>query len=162
MRTAIIYISKHGTTEKVAKLIAEKQKHKDITLLDLRSITKPLIESYDRVIIGGSIHAGMIQKRIKSFCEDNLDLLLKKEIGLFICCMMKEKQNEQFENAFPQKLRDHCKVKGCFGGEFVFEKMNFLEKLIVKKVAQTDISISQIDYEAINLFVDEFWKNKKN
>lgn len=153
MKTAIIYSSTHGTTKKVARLIAEKQNGKEVSLIDLGINPKPVIDTFDRIIIGGSIHVGMIQKRVKHFCEKNLALLLQKETGLFICCMRKEKQEEQFVNAFPERLRMHSKVHGYFGGEFLFEKMNFLQKLMVKKVAKVCKSISQIDYAAIDQFV---------
>lgn len=54
----------------------------------------------------------MIQKSIRSFCEQNLEALLQKETGLFICCMLKEKQEEQLESAFPEALRAHNKAFG--------------------------------------------------
>lgn len=153
MKTAIIYSSTHGTTKKVARLIAEKQNGKEVSLIDLGMNPQPVIDTFDRIIIGGSIHVGMIQKRVKRFCEENIVLLLQKETGMSICCMRKDKQKEQFDNAFLESLRAHSKVHGYFGGEFLFEKMNCLEKLMVKKVAKVYKSISQINYAAIDQFV---------
>ncbi len=159
MNTTIIYISKHGTTEKVAEKIAEKLGVQPNNLLNLRNDRNPDIENYDRVIIGGSIHAGMIQKRVKDFCEKNLQSLLQKEIGLFMCGMQDEQFEEEFKNAFPEKLRQNSKANLFAGGEFIFEKMNFLEKAIVKKVASVDSSISNINYEAIDKFGSVFQQN---
>lgn len=154
MKTAIIYASKHGTTEKVVDLLAEKLTG-DISLVNIQDIPDPSIASFDTVIIGGSIHAGMIQKSIKHFCEKNLDELLQKETGLFICCMLKEEAQEEFENAFPQALKDRARARGIFGGELLFEKMSFLEKFMVKKVAKVDKTVSAIDYAAIDQFVGD-------
>ncbi len=156
MKTAIIYISKHGTTEKVALQIAEKLKVEEKDIINLRKDRNPDISKYDRVIIGGSIHAGMIQKRVKDFCEKNLEILLEKETGLFMCGMQKEQLEEEFRNAFPEKLRDHSHAIAMAGGEFIFEKMNFLEKAIVKKVAKVEKSISDINYVEIDKFVAKF------
>lgn len=159
MKTAILYRSHHGTTARVAALIAERLR--DVTVLDLGKNPNPRIDVYDRIIIGGSIHIGMIQRSIRKFCEKNLDALLQKETGLFICCMLKEKQQEQFDNAFPEALKDHSRAHACLGGELIFERMNCLERFIVKKVAKTDKSTSQIDLGAIGHFVRQLNEHEK-
>ncbi|MFW5820410.1 MAG: flavodoxin domain-containing protein [Bacteroidota bacterium] len=156
MKTLIIYISKHGTTEKVAREIAKKLKVKEKDIVNLRKERNPDINGHERIIIGGSIHAGMVQKRIKDFCGKNMDTLLDKEVGLFLSAMDKNRYKEEFNNAFPEKLRNHSKAKAVTGGEFNFEKMNFLEKAIVKKVGNVEESVSDINYSEIERFVKEF------
>lgn len=156
MKTAIVYISKHGTTQKVANQIAEKLKVPKENIFNLRENRDPDIGSFDRVIVGGSIHAGMIQKRVKDFCERNLTSLLMKETGLFMSAMNKDQFKEEFNNAFPEKLRDHSKAVAFSGGEFLFEKMNFLEKAIVKKVSKIDKTFSDINQEEIEKFAKIF------
>jgi menaquinone-dependent protoporphyrinogen oxidase len=155
MKTAIVYISKHGTTEKVAMQIAEKMNVPKENLLNLRENRNPDISSYGRILIGGSIHAGMIQKRVKDFCEKNLDTLLNKEIGLFMCGMQKPQFEEEYNNAFPERLRSHSKAYLMAGGEFIFEKMNFLEKAIVRKVANISTSKSDINEAGIAEFAGQ-------
>ncbi len=150
-------MSKHGTTEKVARRIAEKQPDTPVELINLRENKNPDIEDFDTVIIGGSIHAGTIQKRVTNFCKNNIELLLKKRTGLFLCCMMKEKGDEQFKAVFPGQLRNHAVANTCVGGEFLFEKMNFLERAIVKKAAQTEKSVSKLDETAIADFVGQLF-----
>ena len=152
MSTAIVYISKHGTTNKVALLLKEKSKD-SMDLIDLRKDQKPDLSLYDTVIIGGSIHAGMIQKQIKKFCELNGDLLLQRTLGLFLCCMYEEESAlKQFNIAYPDKLRNHAKATGLLGGEFIFERMNFFEKLIVKKVSGFKETVSKINMDEVNKF----------
>lgn len=159
MKTAILYRSHHGTTARVAALIAEKLR--DVTVLDLGKSPNPRIDGYDRIIIGGSIHIGMIQKGIRDFCEKNLETLLQKETGLFICCMLKEKQQEQFDHAFPEALKEHSKARACLGGELLFERMSCLERFIVKKVTKTDKSTPQIDLGAIGYFVRQLVEHEE-
>src|SRR5665647_1839513 len=109
MKTAIVYMSKHGTTAKIVKIISEHLTHQSYDVFNLRNDNTPDISGYDFVIIGGSIHAGMIQKRVKQFCINNTIILLDKKVGLFLCCMeVGEKANEQFNNAFPAELREHA------------------------------------------------------
>ena len=108
---------------------------------------------FNTVIIGGSIHAGNIQRKIKQFIKNNYEVLLEKEIGLFLCCMRDgQTAIEQFNNAFPQELRKNSAAMGLFGGEYLLSGMNFLEKQIVKKVSGATIDQSNLDYEAIKEF----------
>jgi menaquinone-dependent protoporphyrinogen oxidase len=155
MKIGIFYATTHGCTEKCA-LKLKAGLSGEIELFNIKKNPKIQIESYDTILIGGSIHAGRIQKSVQKFCTKHLDLLLRKKIGLFICCMEKgEKAEEQLKNAFPQELLNHAKIRGCFGGAFDFEKMNFIEKAIIKKVANIDQSISNISEESIQKFITE-------
>lgn len=156
MKTAIVYISKHGTTEKIAGKIAGKINVPDENIFNLRENRNPDIQHFERVIIGGSIHAGMIQKRVKDFCEKNLNILLTKETGLFMCGMQKPQMEEEYKNAFPQSLREHSKAYLLAGGEFIFEKMNFLEKAIVRKVSNISETTSEINQPGIEVFTRSF------
>lgn len=152
MKTLIAYCSHHGCTEKTA--IELKQNLG--TKVDLCNLKKDIVSDlneFDRIIIGGSIHAGRIQKRVKDFCDRNLQLLLEKEIGLFICCMEEgETAQHELQQSFPEALLMAAKAKDCFGGEFNFQKMNFLEKMIVKKIAHVKESTSNVDHSKIQNF----------
>lgn len=154
MKTAIIYMSKHGTTEKITKLLSDKIENS--TMFNLSSSSSIVFENYDTIIIGGSIHVGSMQKKLKQFIAKNIDVLLTKRTALFMVCMDKtDKRNEQFENAYPQELRNRSIVNGYFGGEFIFDKMNFIEKIIIKKISGRSTDVSEIDYEAIDEFVNK-------
>lgn len=161
MKTGIIYISKHGTTEKVAQSIADKLKSDELQLFNLRKDKINNLEAFDRIIIGSSIHAGNLNSKTKKFIETNKNTLLSKSLGLFLCCMEKgEKADEQFNNAFSEDLRSHSLSNGLMGGEFNFEKMNFIEKAIIKKISGNTESVSEINYDAIEQFVSNFEKTK--
>lgn len=152
MKTLITYATTHGCTEKTASEL-KQYLGDETTILNLKKQPNPDISSYDRVIIAGSIHAGQIQKRVKVFCQNNLSELKTKELGLFICCMeVGETAQKQLQDAFPEELMNAAKATACLGGEFNFDKMNFFEKLIVKKVAKVESSKSAINYEAIKRF----------
>ncbi|KAA8478928.1 menaquinone-dependent protoporphyrinogen oxidase [Arcticibacter tournemirensis] len=153
MQVAIVYCSKHGATEKVVKLIGEKHNDNEVYFFNLLKGSAPEVKEFDRIIIGGPIYFGMIQNPIKDFCKQNARALLRKELGLFICCMLAEQQNELFENAFPEKLRLHSKANACFGWELNVGNLNFFEKLIVQKVANSHGG-SHIDIPEIERFVN--------
>jgi menaquinone-dependent protoporphyrinogen oxidase len=162
MKTGIIYISKHGTTEKVARSIANQLASDELQLINLRKDKIKDLEKYDRIIIGGSIHVGNVNGKTKKFCETHKDILMNKSLGLFLCCMEKgEKAHEQFAHAFSEDLRAHSLSNGLMGGEFNFDKMNFFEKAIIKKISGNTESVSEINYKAIDEFVNNF-KNNNN
>ena len=111
------------------------------------------LDHYDTIIIGGSIHAGKIQRRMKLFCEKNREQLLSKKLGLYLCCMEEgDTAHQQFDNAYSKELRQHAMATGLFGGEFDFDRMGALAKTIVKKVAKTNDSVSKLHLDRIEDF----------
>jgi menaquinone-dependent protoporphyrinogen oxidase len=49
-------------------------------LYNLKKNDKPDLGQYDQIIVGGSIHAGMIQKSVKDFCKNHTVELLDKPL----------------------------------------------------------------------------------
>lgn len=145
-------MSTHGCTHRVVHELAEELSG-NVTLKNLKEDKNPCFDNYERVIIGGSIHAGQIQRKIREFCDINQDKLGQKELGLFICCMHEgEDAFKQLNNAFPEKLHQYAKSEAILGGEFNFERMRFFEKIIVKKIAKVEETVSKINHEAITEF----------
>ncbi len=143
----------HGTTRKVVDMLVHGIGAEQTHIIDLEKEEDPDITGYETVIIGGSIHIGQIQSRIKRFCEKHKDDLLQKRLGLFLCFMNQELGQEEFNNAYPAALRNHATAQGLFGGELLIEKMNFIEKFIVRMVSKETKSRSQLNYDAINRFI---------
>ena len=155
MNILIVFATKYGCTEKCVNKLKDKLTG-EIDTVNLKNSSQINVSNYETVIIGGSIHAGKIQKKVKKFCQNYLSILIDKRIGLFICCMEEgEKAINQFNEAFPDELIQHASATGIFGGEFNFEKMNFVERYIVKKIAKIDKSISKISEENINKFINQ-------
>jgi len=152
MKTLIVYATTHGCTGKVASELKE-QIGAGTDICNLKNETIPCLAQYGRVIIGGSIHAGKIQKRVKDFCASNLDVLLKCEVGLFICCLEEgEVARRQLNNSFPPELMQHAKSSAVLGGSINFDKMNFIERLIIKKGAKIEESVSRVNHDAVTRF----------
>ncbi len=101
------------------------------------------------------IHAGMIQKSLQKFMDRNTPSLLQKALDLFLCCMYAKEAQNQFVQAFGEILRHHAKSCQCVGGEFLFENMDFLEKLMTRKIVGINRSVSNIKHEKIKELVRE-------
>ena len=154
-KTAIVYASSRGTTEKVARHIQQGLGFENTQLFNLKTTKAIDLSQFDTLVIGGSIHAGQMQGKVKRFCKNNMVELLQKRIGLFMVGMNEPEFEKELNNAFPELLRKHAKTSKCVGGEFLFEKMNCIEKLIVKKVSGITEDVSKIDGDKIGELVEE-------
>lgn len=153
MHTLLVYASKYGCTEKCAKLVSEKL-HDNVDMVNLKNEKDIDLSKYDKVIIGGSIYIGRILKEITEFCSKYLNILKDKKIGIFICGMQKDAIETEINQNFPPEILEIVHVKESFGGEFIFEKMNFWEKTIVKIIAKTNSDISEIQEDNIDKFTN--------
>jgi menaquinone-dependent protoporphyrinogen oxidase len=145
-------MSMHGCAEKAAIML--KNMHwEEVDLFNLRLHKPPALEGYNTVIIGGSIHNGDIQGKIRKFCEEHEWELLTKRIGLYMCHMYDgEEAFRQFNDAFSEQLRQHAVAKGLFGGEFNLDKMTRQEKMFLEKATGIDRNIENINTKAIEGF----------
>jgi len=154
--TAIVFISRHGTTEKIANMIRDSLGKDQVAIYNLKKHRNPDISKYRRVIIGGSIHAGKIQSRVTKFCRKNEDMLLTKELGIYLCCLATgDYAMHEFNRAYPEKLRLHAKAKALMGYELYFEKMNPLNRIIMKKISGEKSDVSRIDMQALKKFLED-------
>ncbi|NRD79436.1 flavodoxin [Bacillus sp. BRMEA1] len=161
MKTLIVYCSFHGTTEKAVGILSENLEGEVLTADLKRDKVYLDMQDFDGVIIGGSIHAGSIQRRIKHFISKYHDELLEKDLGLFLCCMREGQMAiEQFNHAFPQDLRKNSVAMGLFGGELLVSRMNFFERQVVKKVDRVETDRLNLDINSIMEFAYRYNSSK--
>ncbi len=156
MKAIIVYDSLHGSTEKCARQLRELI-NGDVQTVSLQKNHELNLNDFDTVIIGGSIHMGVIQTRVENFIAKNQAQLLEKQIGLYLCCMEEgDTAQQQFNKAYPGILRNKAKALGLFGGEFNLRKMSFFEKKLTRKLTGITSSVSKINEEAIRSFAEKF------
>lgn len=146
--TLIAYSTTLGCTEQCASKLKEDLGN-GVEMVRISRRRRYHLQNFDTIIVGGSIHEGMIQRSVYKFCESNLEELMKKQVGLFICCMDPD-ANEQalIESAFPEKLVEHALASGFFGGELNIKKMNLLQKIMTRKAARLQKE-PDIDFQKI-------------
>lgn len=98
---------------------------------------------------------GRIQRKLTRFMNENLDVLLLKRVGLFLCAGHPDpvELEKEFNESFPEALVRHSLAKEIFGYEFDFSKMNFLEKIMIKKITGLKESHSALSNEKVSDFV---------
>lgn len=156
MKVLIGYGTRYGTTEKCVQELKKYFPGADVCNLAMET---PQADSYDMILIGGSIYVGKIQKSVKKFLEDNQEILLNKKTAYFICCGFEEEMEQQFIENFPKKLLDSAITFQGFGGEMELEKLKIVDRLIAKMVvnswADRDIKLPQIKYHKIEYLANK-------
>jgi menaquinone-dependent protoporphyrinogen oxidase len=151
MSTLIAYSSTLGCTEQCVSKLKEDL-GEGVELIRISRRSRYNLDPYENIIIGGSIHAGMIQRSVYKFCENYLEVLLQKQVGLFVCCIDPDADEQEIiARAFPEKLVNHALASGFFGGELNIKKMNLLQKIMTRKAARLQKE-PDIDFQKILAF----------
>lgn len=151
MKTLIAYSTTLGCTEQCASKLKEDI-GEGVEMIRISSRKKYDLHEYDTIIVGGSIHEGRIQQSVNHFCKSNLQVLMQKQVGLFVCCMDQDAdEKEMIEHAFPPQLVEHALASGFFGGELNIKKMNLLQKIMTRKAARLQKE-PDIDFQRILQF----------
>ena len=150
MKTVIIYASSYGTAEECARRVREAL-GEEAELVDLNKQKVTDLDRWDRVVLGGSVHAGHVQGKLKRLMKRRAAQLQEKSLGLFLCSM--ENSQEQFDKIFPEELRSHAAAAGLFGGRIAPEKLNPFFRFVMKKVKGNLDPEDTLDDEAISAFV---------
>ncbi len=153
-KTLILYATKHGTTHACAEVL-QKELKADADLQNL--IEQPNVDlgAYDTIVLGGSVHAGRANGKLKKFCIANEQALLQKRLGLFLC-MMEEGEGavRQLEQNYSKALREKALVVDSFGGEFLFSKMGWITRKMMKMMSKGDEDVHNIREDAIKAFAE--------
>ena len=159
MNILIVYGTKHGSTKLIADMIKSSLKECDVDIVNLRE-SQADVSQYDRIIIGSAVYMGRIRKEVKKFIEQNINMLLEKNIGLFLCCMTEDEseQDELVKRVFPDALIKHAMAVVIPGGEFRIDRMNIFERFIVSKIAGQKENKSMIDNDKIENFAEKMSK----
>jgi menaquinone-dependent protoporphyrinogen oxidase len=153
LKTLIIYTTKNGSVEKAANMLKTKLNH-EVQLINLMVEEPPSLGQYDTIILGGSIYMGKIQKKLTKYMENHLPELTTKRIGLFICAghPKSDIRKKELEEAFPKSLYEKAIVKEILGDEIHLEKLNFVEKWMIKTVKGSELNSSNLSKDKIVWF----------
>lgn len=147
MKTLILYASKHGATKKCAMHIQDN--HKNTDLYNIDTLDQVNLTSYDKILIGSPVYAGLLNKKIKKWLVEHEANWTQKDTKLFICGMNDKSTDEVINNNLTASQQKHLSIH-FVGGAYNFKDMNFFERFIVKKIAKTTTSIENIDYDLLN------------
>ncbi len=152
MRVLIVYASQYGGTAECAH---DLKQYIDIPS-DVLPVTDPaiMLSDYDIIIAGGAIHAGSLQRSLKKFLKNNTDLLLNKKFAYFICCLMPEHYavKQVLPKNIPRPLMEHAFASAYPGATVDYGKMNWVERIILKRVTGSRNSFCRKDEDRLKEF----------
>lgn len=148
MKTLVIYGSRKGCTKACAEVLGARGDN--VTVLDVNEAAQSNCEAYDTVILGSSIWAGQIHRKMSRFIENNREVLLKKKLGLFICSG--ELEEDHFSINFPGDILAHATDRQLFGGKMDINNFSPLMRWILKKKAGVTASYDRVRMDVIDQF----------
>lgn len=158
MKTLIAWTGKSGTTAEVVKEMAGELGEGTLTV-DLKKESMPDPSNYERVIVGGSIYAGSVHKKLKAFCETYEEVLLARPLGIFLCALSGDDTDEKLERNFPDRLIKHARIKKWLGGRFIFADHSFFIRAMMKKIMKSSEDTDNIRTSEIKKFAAAMKQN---
>jgi len=153
-KTLIVFSSRRGTTRASARRLADQLTY-GADLQALSEIEAVDLAGYDAVVIGGSVYAGKIHKKLRQFLtEREAELLKKRVLALFLCGMEEgEGMEKQLAQNYSRRLRDKAVAVSGFGGEFLFSQMGPLARFFMRLAISRE-DVHKIDDEAIKAMAE--------
>jgi menaquinone-dependent protoporphyrinogen oxidase len=156
MDTLVLYSSKYGGTEKIAEILVEEMS-READLINLSRQKEIHLLDYSNIFIGTPIYKGKARKDVMDFCQKNLDILLKKNLGIFISCWFEDKFDKYIQDSFPPALVKQAKIVHA-GIEADPSAMSILDRFIVKTVAKMKKPVSNIKRENMKELIESVIK----
>ena len=155
-KTLFVYATRHGFTQSCVDWMIQHASPgcSAHNLIHTPNLSTEELEGFQTILIGGSIHVGDIQKQVKTFITTHKQVLLMRKVGLFLSCMDEgEVAQEDFNKAFPEWIREHATAVAFTGAAFYFDKMNLLERWVIKRIHHSSEDIEHHKYDEMKAFL---------
>lgn len=131
-----------------------------VEVLDIKNFNTEFIPDFkavSRFVLGVPLYAGKPLKSMRKFCDSFTFKLETKPLFLFACGseISPEKQQAELDAAFPERLRKAAKEAAFLGGAFHWDKMNFMERFIIKRITGRTGDMDMIRHKAIKKFAQD-------
>lgn len=137
----VAYATKHGATAEVAQRIGDilKGEGLDVQVLPVKKAAKP--DQYRAVVLGSAVYIGGWRKEAAQYLQENEAALASLPVWLFSSGPTGEGDPVELLKGWripdalkPVAERIQPRDIAVFSGELDEQKMNFLEKTIIKNV----------------------------
>jgi menaquinone-dependent protoporphyrinogen oxidase len=169
----LLHASTHGHTSKIAARVADVLEAEGIDV-DLRKTPLDGADrcprDYDAVIVGGSIHAGHLQKQIVDWARAHHTTLALHPSALFTVCLTAADDTEESRAATRRYLDEFVEATGwtpgravTFAGALQYREYDFATRLLIRLMMHkgghpTDTSRDHdfTDWDAVESFARDF------
>jgi menaquinone-dependent protoporphyrinogen IX oxidase len=146
-KTAVVFQSKYGSTQKYAMWIAEEL---SCHIFERKNVKPADLKPYDTIIYGGGLYAGGVAGI--SLITKNFDKLCNKNIIVFTCGLADPTDKENTDNirqslnkVFTKKMQDGIKVFHFRGG-IDYSKLGFIHKAMMAMLRKMTL---RKDYDSL-------------
>jgi menaquinone-dependent protoporphyrinogen oxidase len=166
----IAYGTTEGQTARISENITEviRGRGHEAKAVDLKRSPELLVDSYDAVIVGGSIHMGKHEEHVVHFVQKNRIRLERLPSAFFSVSLAAhgdlENARAYVEN-FEQLTGWHPAQVGLFSGALLYRQYGFVKRLMMKKIVtdkpgglSTDTSRDHVytDWDEVTRFAEAF------
>jgi menaquinone-dependent protoporphyrinogen oxidase len=155
MEVLIAYASKHGSTEEIAKVIAERLQEEGVSAQATSVDDISDLNDATAVVLGSAIYAGSWRKEAVEFVHRHAEPLAERPVWLFSSGPLGEDVDD-----VGQQPRQLAEIEGIVGpidhrmffGALDRTKLGFAERMIVKAVKAPDGDFR--DWDEIRAWAD--------
>ncbi|WP_138417379.1 flavodoxin domain-containing protein [Sinomonas gamaensis] len=169
-RIFLIYGSTEGQTEKIAEVISDvlRERGHDVTMLDVKEAGDGILEGYDGVVVGASIHVGKHDRHIVDFVRRHQDALARTASAFFSVSLAAHgdrPEAESYIEQFEQETGWMPAKVALFSGALLYTQYGFVKRLLMKKIAGdkpgelgTDTSRDYVytEWDGVRRFAEDF------
>jgi menaquinone-dependent protoporphyrinogen oxidase len=163
------YGTSEGQTARIADRLAEVIRNRgfEAESLDLKQSPDALLDGYDGVIIGGSIHMGKHPEDVVQFVRKNrveLERLPSAFFSVSLAASGDLANAEAYIENFTQETGWRPAKVGLFGGALLYRQYGFFKRWMMKRIVRdkpgmsTDTSSDHTytDWDQVTRFAEDF------
>jgi menaquinone-dependent protoporphyrinogen oxidase len=143
----IVYATREGQTEKIAKRLAEVIRNHDdeVTLVDAKQARDIDPSAFDRVLVGSPIHLRKYAPEIVAFVARHREALEAKKASFFSVNLAIQShtsdgraETRAVVDSFVEATKWHPDHVELFAGALPYTKYNFLVRWIMRRISKSE------------------------
>jgi menaquinone-dependent protoporphyrinogen oxidase len=159
----ISYGTTEGHTARIAEYLADDIRGRGhvADAVNLRRAQDGLLDGYDAVILGGSIHMGKHGDSVRDFVLKNRVALERLPSAFFSVSLAAhgDMANAQaYVENFEQETGWRPAQVGLFSGALLYRQYGFFKRLMMKKIVSSKPGGLSTDRDQVKRFADDFLK----
>ncbi len=142
-KALFLYSTTDGQTLKICRYLEnELSAEFESELCDLNELEKVDIGAYERVVIGGSIRYGRLNKKLYQFIDNHLEALNQHKVAFFCVNLTARKEQQDkdtpegsvYMQTFLKKSPWVPKLQGVFAGALRYPKYKLIDRLCIQLI----------------------------
>ena len=155
----IVYASKYGQTEKIARRIAQTASVES-TVVPVSEAGNVPLQDYDLLIVAGSVYFGKHSRKLENFVKQNLQLITAMQAAFVSVSGSKD---EALVHDFARRTGWVPEIYALLGGAEPYTRYGFFTRMIMRSIARKHGRTVDVhrdyeftDWDAVDRFARDF------